>query len=235
MALLFWIGVATQAFTFIELLRRKMAWKLCFFMAFVLAMTIRNSVLGLNFTSGYYIEIQAATAPLMAALQIAATLQAAWWLTIAMVDFTRYGVSIFAVVTAGALAWARWNADPQPYAESIIRYLYTIEHAVGFALGISMLVGALAFGLLGAPRSPKWHALSLALMFIGNAVAWQMVSNYMLLGTCIGALSLWCARVHDAPNWTGRKAVEFDDSGMAKDFDDLVKDRRKDIDPLCQS
>lgn len=206
---LFWIGVALQCLTFIELLRRKMAWKLFFFAIFVFLMAARNTTLGLNFNTGRYREIQSITAPYMAALQAAAVIQAYWWLTMSLVNFKRYGIGMFITLTVAAVSFEHWTSAPDSVLHHALRCLYLLERGVGLSLALPTFLSLAAFKHFGAPSDPKWHAFSLVVLSGGNALAWELQNNYILVCSCAVGLLIWIVTVYQPPPWTELAAGEY--------------------------
>lgn len=197
----FWASFAVMLGTCVVLVRRGMPLKLALFTLFVFAMTAQQLILGFNFTTGQYVKIESEFAPWMAAFQAAAGVEAFAWLTVSLVNFKRHGAWMFAAFTITAVSWERFTSTTYPGLDPMIAQIMELERRVGIALGVAMVLGVIAFGLLGAPASPKWHAFCLVGLSVGSSLGWENGSAKTVMLSVIVALTIWCNRVRDLPNW----------------------------------
>lgn len=211
---LHWAAFAVQILTCVELLRRRMAWRLPFFSVFLFAVATQHFVLGLNFTSGRYVTIQSTLAPWMAVLQAAAGVEAFWWFVSMLPRFRKIGVAALLLFTAGSIIGERFTAPDRPAYEATVEALKALERGVSFSLGSVLIAAVLLFSVIGTKAAPRWHALCLASLSFGNALAWQAMSFKAAMWSIILALSVWCVRVHDAPTWVTPTPKPYDSDAV---------------------
>lgn len=205
----------------VAIVQRKLARKLPAFTAFMFAATAQQVLVGgylLATADKYgYTQIQSFLSPLFGVLQSCASLEAYAWLVMSLVNFKRIGLVVLVVLAIGSVGVEIVFRSPDADANRTVAWLEAVERSVSYALALILIASLLFFKLIGGtPGSPRWHAGSLALLAAGNAIGWQLLSAYVVMGSCVAAFGFWCLAVHVGPSWEPIAAQPYDAEGVER-------------------
>lgn len=222
--------------TCIFIVRRRMAWKLAAFTAFMFVVTVQQVLVGgylmLTGDSQGFNLVQSWLSPFIGVLQACACIQAYAWLVMSLVNFRRIGIAIFAVLALGSVAVEVILPICIAGASEVQASTRMLEIRTGIAVAGILGVSLFFFRIIGVPSPPKWHALSLALLSGGYSLGWYLMDGDLQMVSCIGAFSLWCATVHDVPRWVDIPAKPYDKEAVEREWK-AAEDKAKDALATC--
>ena len=165
-------------------------------------------------------------APLMAVLQIAMSVEAFQWFSRSLPRFRKIGYWALAVIALLSATLTRLFVPHAPTLDGALKDLPALESGVGTGLGMMLLVALIGFYRFRhlVPSSANWHAFCLAILSIGNAAGWLMLSRRTIAGSVIGSFALWLLTVKNSPTAMEAEPRSSSSLDMDAEMDAIERD-----------
>lgn len=193
--------------------RRRWLWALPWFSAYLLLDLLQSASTAYwgfwlrdNATATRWFEWLAIAS---AIARIGMCFEAFLWFVFSLPKFVRWGWSLMVagLILGGAVAVPLELRAPS--AHEMLDVLGAIERTTGVTLAIAMMIGLLAFEVIGGvARDARWHAAAVVLWTVADVVAWFLAglrlwdaAGWMMIAAEVALPLLWVWKVRNAPSW----------------------------------